>query len=74
LQKASGDIITDIDDLEEMTKQFYSDLYTSKRGDQHATSLGLVPIKATTDMNVSLNANYSLRSEIVDVVLVTWER
>lgn len=58
LKNGNGDVIAEINELEEMTTQFYSELYTSHGVSNMQKVLDFVPVKVTVAMNTSLNAAY----------------
>lgn len=59
LQKGNGDIITKINELEDITTLFYPELYTSEGVNNMQEVMDSVTVEVTVAMNVSLNVAYS---------------
>lgn len=59
LQNSNGDVISNINELEEMATQFYKDLFTSDGVTNMQEVMDTVPDKVTAAMNTSLNATYT---------------
>ena len=59
LQNDQGDVISCVDELENMATQFYTNLYTSEGVANMDEVLAAVLVKVTSEMNASLEAAYT---------------
>lgn len=59
LMRGNGDVVTEINELEEMATQFYLQLYTSEGVSNMQEVLDLVPTRVTPAMNTTLHGTIS---------------